>query len=473
MNDETNIRLSYLLLIAILFQQSNLSCHSFYQQYRCQHYHGQKSSNNNFNFYLMNDNIRKDVGYQNTIVNSMNNNDNHIDNADIGNCDDEESIINKQLREFFIREDIFEIANRVMDTYISDSFGSGKIKSNKGILTRYNENNNKNNDDEADLLDPLFFNKRSYNQSSTTLIESSSSFLDQKKKGQSFKITVAYKGSSYCGWQIQPNNEVPSVQQTLIEILDPILGNNDKSNNRGKQKIKPIDIRVCGRTDAGVNAMAQVCRVRTSRSLNEVTAIDVQNRINSLGQSTLCCTNVERVNDKFHPTFGARSRAYVYLIDTDKLNTFIKSIATVVNYDPIERMEHILNQMLSKVEGLELDYIGLSYGKVKTSTTLCTLSRARVSRVSVNDAIEGSTEQHSSTNEALCFELVGDRFLRRMIRIMVSTLLNLALQEIHDFDENFDQCTFLKLIQTCDRKLSSKPAAPDGLIFVAGSFDEK
>lgn len=117
---------------------------------------------------------------------------------------------------------------------------------------------------------------------------------------------MTYRGSAYYGWQIQPDNDtLPSVQQTLVDLLDPLIASattanknkhqqyKDKDKNKDAQneptsptkktqnKIKPpksIDIRVCSRTDSGVNALLQVCRVRT---YNDVDANDIKRTINN------------------------------------------------------------------------------------------------------------------------------------------------------------------------------------------------
>ena len=405
--------------------------------------------------------------------------------------EDKETQIDRRLRDFFSTTEQFTVVEKVMESFLGKNNEEEKnpdsIPENVlPILTRCNNDDDGfiNGDDEDDwskLFDPLFSTTHIINSSVDNLnsLVKHTDLKDksnQKRRGQSFKITVAYKGSSYCGWQIQPSNEIPSVQQTLINILDPILGN----NNDVEAKKKPIDIRVCGRTDAGVSAIAQVCRVRTLRSSNEITSIGIQNRINddmlltgignknSLDGKNLFCTSVQKVGDKFHPTFGAQNRAYAYIIDSIELGELINSIPDASNNVSVEKVVFILNKMARRVEGLELDYKGLSFGKVKTSTTLCTILRARVSQISLNN------HEDSLIQEAICFEFVGNRFLRRMIRIMVSTLLNLTMQclvEENNEEEVFEDL-FLTLIQECDRKMSSKPAASDGLIFVGATFDE-
>jgi tRNA pseudouridine(38-40) synthase len=248
-------------------------------------------------------------------------------------------------------------------------------------------------------------------------------------KKRHFLLTVAYRGSEFCGWQRQPNHPygIPAVQQVLEDWLQELHG--DK-----------VDVRVSGRTDAGVHAIGQVCRFRT---FQELEADDVDRHLQNLPSDSLRVTRVQRVSRAFHPTFGATCRAYVYMIDawSDSMTKHVNS----------------LNELLQTLEGKELDYIALSYGRLKTQDSLCTLYHARASLV----------EDTTTGRQAVCIELVGNRFLRRMVRLLVATALRLALQQKQP---NAD--ALLNLIQTHDRLSILAPAPPDGLVFVGARFDK-
>ena len=66
------------------------------------------------------------------------------------------------------------------------------------------------------------------------------------------KITIAYDGSNFVGWQVQPNGI--SVQQRLEEAWTKVTG-------------EKLRITASGRTDAGVHALGQVCSVATESEL--------------------------------------------------------------------------------------------------------------------------------------------------------------------------------------------------------------
>jgi tRNA pseudouridine38-40 synthase len=253
-----------------------------------------------------------------------------------------------------------------------------------------------------------------------------------KDKRRHFLVQVAYRGGDFCGWQTQPNNhELPSVQKTLEEWLAELEG--DK-----------VNLRVCGRTDAGVHAIGQVCRFRSRNQ--EMTAMDVEQHLQQIPSlKSVGCTQVLQVTKAFHPSFAATCRAYTYLVDVDARDE--------LDEDKVG----LLDQMLQTLEGKELDFIGLSYGRLKTQTSLCTLRHARACLV-----------QDSSTNkQAICIELVGDRFLRRMIRILVETSLRIVQERTSPSPD-----ALLHHIDKRDRQLIRTTAPPDGLIFVGARFQK-
>ena len=309
------------------------------------------------------------------------------------------------------------------------------------------------------------------------------------------KISLAYRGIDFCGYEDQrhelyktkdistntSNNDaghlLPSVQGTLVDILHPVLRDNDDNNNRQEKKIdtrysqfhqkkkqqknnnKTIEIKVAGRTDKGVSAISQICRVRTYKEIHDIERyvtelINKQMKQSGLG---LRIMNVERVGNDFHPSFGATSRSYAYLIDLEDDD----GVGIDSNIRPRISPSLVpkLDRMLQSLEGKELDYYAMSHGKVKTQTTLCTLYHARARVVEWDD-------DNGQIRQAICFELIGNRFLRRMVRILVAT----ALREAYRDNGSGNDDALLKILASKDRKLRSRAAPPDGLIFVRADF---
>ncbi len=249
--------------------------------------------------------------------------------------------------------------------------------------------------------------------------------IRKSRKKQSFCLVLAYSGHHFCGWQRQrqPQNlKLPSVQ----EVVETAIEHAFVANGRP-------DVRVSGRTDAGVHAVGQVARVRilaqhvVNDTMTVVTTDNVRDALNiaALGSNyTWRCLSVVAVADKFHPTFDSRSRSYVYVLDAKAVLELICSIhSTGLNcdteagqYHALVQFQNILNSQLNCLVGKELDYFALSYGRVKTESTLCCLEHAKV-------VIGTDTEPQTNDQMMLLFEFTGNRFLRRMVRMLVGTCL--------------------------------------------------
>jgi tRNA U38,U39,U40 pseudouridine synthase TruA len=114
-----------------------------------------------------------------------------------------------------------------------------------------------------------------------------------------------------------------------------------------------------------------------------------------------------------------------------------------------------LNALFAPLVGVSLPYIALSYGRLKTRTSNCTLYHAHARVVQFD------------TQPVLSIEFTGDRFLRRMVRILVSTALSLGAAS----DAEFDEFALLQIIQSRERRKAALPAPSQGLIFVTASYD--
>lgn len=378
----------------------------------------------------------------------------------ISDINTEESLLDRHLRELFAESDseLFHTTRSVMDAFMQNEQPFSPILRYEGddvktLFTREEESY-------YDLFEPLYGERRKVPVELPDKEE-----INSSRKGQSFKISLAYRGDTFCGWQIQLQNDMPSVQQTIIDCLDPILKKYEDANSK-KKLDKPIDVRVCGRTDAGVSAISQVCRVRTTKSVEDVCPSDIKEAINSSNKGrsgSIMCTEVVRISGKFHPTFGAKCRAYVFCLDSSPLVSLAKSFGSNAT---IKDISLIMDVMLQTIEGKELDFFALSFGKVKTETTLCELPVARAVLVQTNNS-----------EAAIAIHLVGDRFLRRMVRILVATVLRETISIMRDEDD-FNICLhhakarLISIINSHDRIQSAKAASSNGLIFVGARFND-
>jgi tRNA pseudouridine38-40 synthase len=298
------------------------------------------------------------------------------------------------------------------------------------------------------------------------------------KKKRSFCLIIAYAGQHFCGWQRQPNNFVlPSVQEVIERAIESAFPENGRP-----------DVRVSGRTDSGVHAVGQIARVRilAQRSGNDdatfITADEVFDALNTAAKSsyyTWRCLSVSATSGKFHPTFNSKSRSYVYVIDATPVSNLIISLqATRLDsdteasqYSLLKDTKDFLNSLLVSLVGKQLDYYSFSYGKVTTETTICCLQHAFVRL--------GTVTQSQCNETIMIFEFTGNRFLRRMIRLLVGTSVSLAMHRLAKVSlinstpgsyQTFEYPTLIEMCNLKDRTQRFVQTAPSGgLIFIGAN----
>ena len=339
------------------------------------------------------------------------------------------------------------------------------------------------------------YNEDMHNESSSSDNEQPDMIKRTSKKNKkctNLRITIAYRGLDFCGWEDQRHylyrnksedcdkqneseiredvcndvGQLPSVQGTIADVLDPILrGESNNPQQKRRTNNKPLEVKVAGRTDKGVSAIGQVCRVRTWKEIDDVEryVTDYFNKEVAKSDIGIRIMDVQQVGEDFHPSFGASSRSYVYLIDLDGDDD---DKVTKPNWEStLGSLVMKMDRMLRKLEGKDLDYLAMSHGKVKTQTTLCTLSHARAEVV---EYVCDDTDE--IMQKAICVELVGNRFLRRMVRILVSTALREAYRGTVVGDAHGSDDALLRILSSKDRRLRARASPPDGLIFTRATF---
>lgn len=114
-----------------------------------------------------------------------------------------------------------------------------------------------------------------------------------------YKLTVEYDGAPYLGWQLQADGR--TVQGDLEEAVRQFSGESQRVNG-------------CGRTDAGVHALAQVAHVDLEKDWRTDTVRDALNAKLKLIDAKIAVIAADRVDDTFDARFSARRRHYLYRI---------------------------------------------------------------------------------------------------------------------------------------------------------------
>jgi tRNA pseudouridine38-40 synthase len=219
-------------------------------------------------------------------------------------------------------------------------------------------------------------------------------------------MQLAYNGSAYCGWQIQPN--AITVQQKLTEAL--------RSLSR-----EEVDVTGAGRTDTGVHASFFVAHFDLAAPINGF--VQFCFKLNAILPKDIVVKQVFPVNDDFHARFSALSRTYHYFISGQKepfRNNF-------VNFCPYKLDVDLMNKGADLLKSYA-DFTSFSKLHTDVKTNNCKIEKAF----------------WTEKNGLLVFEITADRFLRNMVRAIAGTLIDLGRKkistaELHDIVEAKDR----------------------------------
>lgn len=219
-----------------------------------------------------------------------------------------------------------------------------------------------------------------------------------------YRITLQYKGSRYHGFQIQPN------EQTIQGELNNALKVLSKSEH-----IKTIG---SGRTDAGVHAFAQIVRIEIPVNIPEESLLRA---INSHLPLDIRVTNVARCNTDFHPIFSAKSKEYNYVFSNQQsISPFAQELIT---HFPFELDTELMKRGCALFCG-EHDFINFQCMGTDVETT--------VRNILSCELIYQQSSGHWGyvLDEYYVFKVVGNGFLKQMVRLMMGALWSLGRGKI-------------------------------------------
>ncbi len=220
-------------------------------------------------------------------------------------------------------------------------------------------------------------------------------------------IHMAYNGSRYNGYQIQP--DAPSVQETVEKCLSLKLG-------------RPVSITGCGRTDTGVHARNYYAHFDFENEIDETERLVHQ--MNAFLPGDIVIYRIWLVAPDAHARFDAVSRTYHYYITRTK-NPFHTHDAYFLFGDlDVAKMQQASN-LLFDYE----DFTSFSKVHTQVKTNNCKIMEAR----------------WFDQDGLLVFRIKADRFLRNMVRAIVGTLLEvgkgrMTLEGFRAVVERKDRC---------------------------------
>lgn len=219
---------------------------------------------------------------------------------------------------------------------------------------------------------------------------------------QRYFIELAYDGTRYHGWQVQPN--AVTVQELLNKALTTVLR-------------QPIEVTGCGRTDTGVHATEFFAHFTPQLPEGGVSTAPPSGswgaRINAILPSDIAIKNIIPVHNDAHARFDATLRSYQYHIHFKK-DPFKHNYSWLIK----DRPDIALMNEAAAIIMEYTDFSCFSKSNTQVKTNNCKISRAEWLEI----------------NDGIVFHISADRFLRNMVRAIVGTLMQVGRKAIKPED---------------------------------------
>lgn len=230
---------------------------------------------------------------------------------------------------------------------------------------------------------------------------------------------IGYKGNNYHGWQRQSG--AVSVQEVIEDAISKILK-------------ETHTIMGCGRTDAQVHATQFFFHLEVAKPWD----FDLLYRLNRLLPTDIAIFEIIPVNDNQHARFDAMQRTYDYFIHTQK-DPFLSDGSTFY-YEPNLKLDKMKEAVA--VFAQHNDFMAFCKTPANYKHTICNVSSATL----FTDA----------SGERIRFQISANRFLARMVRMMVGALLDIGRGKL-----SVDELAYC--LNTKQTPEFIKPAYPQGL----------
>lgn len=235
-----------------------------------------------------------------------------------------------------------------------------------------------------------------------------------------YKLTLAYDGSRYDGWQKQGNTS-----NTIQEKLETLLTRLEEQE---------IEVHGAGRTDAGVHAGGQVCHCRLRKEYDPET---LRNYMNRYLPEDIVVLQAEKAPERFHARLWAVGKTYCYRIRTGPVP------------DVFER-----KYVYQYCKPLDVDAMREAAGYL-TGThdfrSFCSNRHMKKSTVRTLYGIEFVQQ-----SDELCIRYHGEGFLYNMVRILTGTLLEVG-------EGSRTPASMTEILEAGNRQAAGRTAPPHGL----------
>ena len=225
---------------------------------------------------------------------------------------------------------------------------------------------------------------------------------------RTYKLTIAYDGTSYVGWQRQAAGV--SIQGLIEDALARLDG-------------RPVTVVGAGRTDAGVHALGQVARAVLGAGHDPAV---VQRALNATLPGDVRVIRVDEAPAAFHPRFDARSKRYQYWIwEAPVLPPTLRSWCWHI---PRRLHTEAMDAAARDLEGRH-DYAAFRSTGNDVHTTVRTIAHARVWTLDAGSmSSDGALAARLMPTDGrfVVFDVEADGFLRHMVRALAGTLVEIG-----------------------------------------------
>lgn len=236
---------------------------------------------------------------------------------------------------------------------------------------------------------------------------------------RNFKLTIAYDGTRFFGWERQPNRE--TIQGKIESVLGQLQG-------------APVNVIGAGRTDAGVHARAMTANVTLDVKESPE---ELRDYLNRYLPDAIAVREVKEAAPRFHARYNALGKTYRYTChDGDVKPVFDRRYVTMLDYQPdVEKMRQAAAYLVG-----EHDF-----------AAFCGNPRMKKSTVRLVDTIDIQRRK-----DRVIFTVHGTGFLQNMVRIIVGTLLEVGRGY-------WEPEQVQAILESKDRKQAGPTAPPEGL----------
>ena len=249
---------------------------------------------------------------------------------------------------------------------------------------------------------------------------------------RSLKVTLAYDGTDFFGWQVQP--AAATIQATLASAIGRITG----------EKVLP---QASGRTDRGVHALGQVASFATE---SPIPAANLLRALNHILPPSVRVVEAQEVPAGFHARKSARAKIYRYRIYREEICP--PFLARYVWHYPYPLNENAMGEAAPRIEG-EHDYTSFAAVDPERSEELENGSKVR--RI-----FSSSFDRERSE---LIYQVRGTGFLHHMVRNLVGTFLLVGKGTL-------DPSDVTRILEAKNRSQAGATAPASGLYLVSVEY---